>query len=82
MAGITAAELSELIAFDHLEPIGEIRADVRAATIASTIANVNRSSGSTPYGLYDFMPYVEAPKAKVLSAEEIEQELALRFNLA
>ena len=78
---MTAAELNELVAFDHLEPIGQTRADVRSAVIASTIANVNRSSDSQPYSLHDFMPYVDKPAPKILSAEEIEQELARRFNM-
>lgn len=48
--------MTEWIAYYQLEPFGEERADMRAAIIASTIANVNRSKGQKAYKVEDFMP--------------------------
>jgi len=39
-----------------LEPFGETRADLRAAIIASTVANVHRGKKQRPFKLADFMP--------------------------
>jgi len=46
----------EWIAFHSLEPWGEERADLRAAIVASTIANVNRAKGQPAFKVADFMP--------------------------
>lgn len=57
----TSAELTELFAFDALEPVGEPRADFRAGLIAATLANVNRAADADPYQPQDFMPLAEGP---------------------
>jgi len=49
-------ELSEWMAFAHLEPFGEARADLRAGIIASTIANVHRGKRSKAFKPEDFVP--------------------------
>lgn len=45
------------MAYSHLEPFGEERADLRAAMIASLIANANRDSKKhpSPFTIDDFM---------------------------
>lgn len=78
--GISAAELSELIAFSRLEPIGEMRADARSGMIAATIANVNRGEGQGVFVPLDFMPFIERPPARELTADEVEAELNRRFG--
>lgn len=53
--GLTA---KELIGWEHyaaLEPFDETRADYRAASIATMIANVNRSKEQRAYKLEDFV---------------------------
>lgn len=54
---ISAEELTEWMALYRLEPWGEERGDMRAALIASIIANVNRDPKKRPqpYELKDFM---------------------------
>jgi len=52
-------ELTEWMAFYQLEPFGDFRGDMRAAIVASTFANANRSRESKPFTLEDFMPFVE-----------------------
>jgi hypothetical protein len=49
----------EWVAFAEVEPFGEERADMRAAIVAATIANVNRKKGKAPYKVRDFMPVFE-----------------------
>jgi hypothetical protein len=61
--GMTSAELSEWIAFDRIEPIGEIRGDVQAGIVASVIANVNRAKGGRTFKPLDFMPFADKPPA-------------------
>jgi hypothetical protein len=59
----TSRELSEMIAFDRLEPIGDERADRRSAIIAALIANANRDRAvrPTPFTEDDFMA-VQRPR--------------------
>lgn len=52
---ITARELVEWMAYYELEPWGEERADLRAAIVASTIANIFRGKRAA-YKVEDFMP--------------------------
>ncbi|WP_305242098.1 DUF4035 domain-containing protein [Sulfuriferula sp.] len=63
MAGMTAAELNELRAFDAAAPIGDVRSDVQAGLICATLANVNRGKDTEPFNPIDFMPYAERPPA-------------------
>lgn len=68
---ISAEELSEWIALYRLEPWGEERADMRAALIASIIANANRDPKKRPqpYTIKDFMLQFEPPEPP--SPEEV-----------
>ena len=45
------------MAFSSVEPIGDERADLRAALIASVLANINRNPETTPapFTLADFL---------------------------
>lgn len=54
---ISAAELTEWVAFERIEgPIGSRRGDLQAAIVAATVANANRGKGSKPASPSDFMP--------------------------
>ncbi len=48
-------EVVAWMAYEKLEPFGEARADMRAAMITSTLANVNRGAKQKPFTLKDFM---------------------------
>ncbi len=63
---MTSADIAEAMAFERMEPIGEYREDLRAALIASTIANCNRSSKSKPFTLSDFMLEFGEKKEKTI----------------
>ncbi len=55
LARVSSIELTELIASELIEPRGERRADMRAAVIASAVANSTRSSESKPISPDSFM---------------------------
>lgn len=62
--------LEEWAAFDALEPISEgYRGDVRAALVASTIANVHRPARSRAYEIDDFLLRWE-PREKKQTPDE------------
>lgn len=61
LARMSSHELTEWMAYAHLEPFGDERGDLRAGIVASTIANVNRDPKRTPepFRPEDFMPFTE-----------------------
>lgn len=52
---ITAKQLRDWLHYDSLEPFGDIRADIRTASIVAMIANVNRGEKQPPYEIKDFL---------------------------
>ena len=81
---MSSVELSEWMAYDSMEPIGDIRADLRAGVVASTIANSNRDPKKQrePFSATDFLlfrtelgedaPSVNEPKAPELLAAKFD----------
>ena len=68
-------ELAEYLAFDQIEPIGDIRSDAAAGVVAATIANCHRTKGKA-FEPTDFMPFVEKPAKKQMSNDEIKNVLS------
>ncbi len=68
-------QLSEWMTYFALEPWGEERADFRAGTIASTIANVHRAEHTAAYQAADFMPYLKRDQAEHISEAELERRI-------
>lgn len=62
---IPAATLAEYMAYDRIEPIGEVRADLRAGIIASTVANHSMSPPKEPMRPLDFMPFARKPTGPI-----------------
>lgn len=76
---LTAKQFLEWEHYARLEPFGELRADYRAALIASVIANVNRGSKQKPYTLEDFLlKFAEEPVRK----QTVEDQLAVAKMIA
>jgi len=69
---MTSLEFSEWLAYAQLEPFGEERGDLRAAIVASVMANRWRGKNERPTTPMDFMPYA---KKRQQSPEEIKAEL-------
>lgn len=57
---MTSSELAEYMAYDHFEPIGEARADLRAGILASTFVNHSASPPRRPVKPVEFMPFARA----------------------
>lgn len=57
---ISAREFGEWVAYDRIEPFGEVRADLRSGIVASVIANANSSRHT--FRASEFMPRFEPPK--------------------
>ncbi len=61
----------EWVAYFQIEPFGEERADVRSATIASTVANASRTKrGQRAFKIGDFMPDYGRQTKKQSAAEQ------------
>jgi len=76
---MTSLQLSEWMAYNEIEPFGEEREDLRMGILASTMANINRSSGKKPYKPRDFMPVF---KVGTETPEEAGRRLEARARRA
>jgi hypothetical protein len=56
LSELSASELTDYMAFDRIEPFGEVRADLRAGIVASTVANHGMSPPKEAARPIDFMP--------------------------
>lgn len=83
LSRITAAELSEWMAYNSISPVGMARADQRAALIACTLANIHRGKNQQPQKIRDFMLYPEPkPKQSLASMQASMQRFAKMNELA
>lgn len=58
--------------YAELEPFGEVRADLRAGIVASTIANcLARKKGQPAFRVKDFMPLFDQPERRERAPEEL-----------
>lgn len=77
---LSSSELTEWMAYENLTgPLGRRRQDIQAATIASVIANANRSKGSKKFKIPDFLiPYGRRkpdPRSLLESIKEMNKSL-------
>ena len=69
LESVSSAELTEWYAYYAIEPFDAQRDDLRAAIVASTVANVApRRKGSRTYKTEDFLPYRPPVSAAALRA--------------
>ena len=59
---VTAEEYSEWMTFYSAEPFGDVRADTRAAVVASTFVRVMAGKNNRQLTLIDFMPFIKAQR--------------------
>ncbi len=84
-ASFSAKEFIGWEIYASLEPFNELRADYRAALIAQTIANVNRSSEMPAYKLEEFLLWgngseeVVAPKE--MTGDDLEAKMRIIFGV-
>lgn len=72
-AEIDSEEFAHWLAFFRLEPWGSEIEDLRAGSVVSMLANVNRDlkRRPEPFGLLDFIPWADARHADNDSQAEI-----------
>lgn len=77
-ARMSSAEFAEWMAYAALEPFGPQRDDVRAGTVAATLANIHRDRKArpSPFTSEDFFPSEEVPE------ETEDDKLARLKNMA
>lgn len=78
LRNISSYELSEWMAYDSLAPFGDERADLRAGTIAATIANANRDPEKQPepFTPADFMPVYDVESHEP-EGQSVERQIAI-----
>jgi hypothetical protein len=81
LQSLDSQELTEWIAFDRIEAIGEAREDLRAGIVASTIANFGYRQLQKPAMPSDFMPYLEREEAKPVLLDDPDQQSALILKM-
>lgn len=59
---LDADQIIDWEAFNSIKPIGQTRADFRAAMMCSTMVNLKRTKNRSPVAPIDFMPFLEKPK--------------------
>lgn len=77
LGAISSRELTEWIAFDQVEPIGDRRGDLQAGVVAATVANVNRAKGARAYLVTDFMPEYGRKEVAVDADALVSQQVGL-----
>ena len=59
---MSSAEMAAWIAYNRIDPIGEMRGDLRTAQILQQQASMYRKKGSEPPKLQDFMLFKKEPE--------------------
>jgi hypothetical protein len=81
LAGMSALELAEYMAFDGMEPIGEGRADLRAGIVASAVVNHSMNPPKQPTRPTDFMPFAPQRRGVIELADKAEHGKLLAQSL-
>lgn len=82
LANLDSHELTEWMAFERIEALGEARADLRAGIIAAAVGNHGNRTLQKPYRARDFMPYLERPEDKPILLDDPEKQSALILKMA
>lgn len=82
MQRMSAAEFMEWRLLEQIEPFGDRRADVGAAMICATIANVNRGEKTKPYQTTDFIPRWDPPSPARPQTPEDQLQFMLMIQAA
>lgn len=78
MDDLTAAQFEEWQAYESLEPWGQDRTQWLLARLTMIVANLMRGSGTQPFTIYDFLPWLEQPPPP--TEEELTEKLLAAFG--
>lgn len=73
------ADFYECMAYDQMEPFGDMRGDLQAGIIASTIANFAGKISKKEVNPSDFMPFLVKPQEPVTNTMESAEALHAKF---
>lgn len=76
---MSSAEMAAWIAFNRIDPIGEMRADLRTAQILQQQASMYRKKGSEPPKLEDFMLFHKKEAEKPKTARQLADKFMSIF---
>lgn len=79
---LSSLELAEWMAYDKLEPFGELRDDYRAALICHTLYQINASKDSPKLNLEDFLIRYGSgyyPKEEVVDVKNLDVFMEATF---
>lgn len=74
---MTSSELTELIAYDEIEPIGALRGDYQAAKICEVMANIHaRKENDPPYHKDQFLMEFERLDPAEQAKKKMDTQIA------
>lgn len=76
---MSSAEFLEWMVYYGLEPFGELRGDLRAGVIASTIANVHRDKKSKSFKPSDFLLFSETGQESQPETPEEQKQAVINL---
>ena len=82
LASMDAAEFVEWMAFQRLEPFGDMQADFRAGQVCATLANLQRKKDAKPFAAADFMPALRPPEDDEPEVELTDEQRAAFLDAA
>ena len=56
LAAVTSADITEMMAFERIEPFGALHMEYMLGRVCATLVNVNLREDATPFDPTDFMP--------------------------
>jgi len=76
---MSSREFAEWLAYSQLEPFDELRADLRAGIVASTVANVYRDTSvrAEAFQPNDFMPFARKPESEPEERQPWQDQLRM-----
>jgi hypothetical protein len=84
---VTSCEITEMMAFERLEPFGSLHHEMMAGRICSTLANMHLTKGAQALTPADFMPslhsamqgYADRLPQRELTADERSAQIDKAF---
>jgi len=79
---LTARQLNEWLAYDQIEPFGEIRQEIRHGQQMALMCNLKRDSKikPQPYTPREFMHFVDLPEERPPDPKVLSTQLAAMFD--
>ena len=77
---MSSAEMAAWIAFNRIDPIGEMRGDMRTAQVLQQQASMHPKPGSEPSKLQDFLLFYKKEPEKPKTARQLADKFMSLFS--